>query len=86
MSNTPIHTSNANLVAVSTTALASTVRLQVWDELTLDAEGDPVRQSDVRLTVDQALALIADLTQAVQGAAADERLALQSIIRSRTAA
>lgn len=81
---TPIHTSNGHLLAVGNTVLASTIRLQAFDTLTLDNEGDPVRLSDTRLTVDQALALIGDLTKAVANAHANELFALRSIINRQS--
>ena len=83
MVRTTIRTSNANIVAVGNTVLANTVRMQVWDGLVNDDEGDPVRLADVRLTVDQALSLVADLTLAIQNASLNEVIALRTIIASK---
>lgn len=64
----PVRSADAHLVGVSNTVLVNHVRVQVWDDYTRDADGYAVRQADVRLTVEQSLALIAQLSAAVQHA------------------
>jgi hypothetical protein len=83
---TTTRTRSAHLVGVSTTALANDVRVQVWDSYQVDAEGDPLRLGDVRLTVEQALDVIARLTAATQRAVESRAAAEQIIARARVEA
>ena len=83
INDTTVRTRNANLVGVSNTVLSNDVRLQVWDDYIRDTEDCPVRLADVRLTVSQALSIIARLTIATANAAESEQAAVQIIARAR---
>lgn len=80
---TPLRTRNANLLDVTDTALSMDVRLQVWDDYTRDAEGDPVRLADVRLTIEQTADLIARLSASLLVATVNQRLAASTFAATR---